>query len=49
MFKKISMRDTFLISGLSSLAYGLYQFKPWIAYTICGFLVMFAGFFMKET
>ena len=47
-FKKVSLRDILLILGLSLLTYGLYQFRPWVAYTVCGFLVMFAGFFMKE-
>ena len=47
--KKISLRDILLVCGLTSLGYGLYQFKPWVAYTVCGVLVMVAGFFMKET
>lgn len=46
--KKISFRDLLIVVGFFSLSYGLYQFKPWISYTVCGFLVLIAGFYMKE-
>lgn len=47
-FKKISLRDILLASGLSFMGYGLYQFKPWLSFTICGVIVLAGGFFMKE-
>ena len=29
--------------GFCSLGYGLYQYEPWIAWAICGVIVMFGG------
>lgn len=52
-FKKISaflvgligLRDVFVFGGLAMLGYGLYQVKPWIAFAICGCLLMILGLF----
>jgi len=48
MVKKIQFRDILLFSGIFLLGYGLYLFKPWVSFTICGLFIMIGGFFMKE-
>jgi len=51
MIKKIiasfSLRDFLLLFGFGLLAHGLYLLYPWLAYTVCGILLLVGGFFMK--
>jgi hypothetical protein len=45
--KSITLRDVLLISGLGLFGFGLYQFIPWVSYTVCGALILAAGIFMR--
>ena len=31
------------LAGLLSIGYGLWQYEPWIAFVVCGTLVMIGG------
>jgi len=42
------MRDIFFIGGLSMLGYGLWIKNPWIAYSVCGAVLMISGYIMGE-
>lgn len=39
----ICLSDVLLIAGLCSLGYGLYLYSPWLAFTVCGALVLTGG------
>jgi hypothetical protein len=39
------IRDIFVFGGLSSMFYGIRQFNPWMAFAICGLLLMLIGLF----
>lgn len=41
------LQDLFLFAGLGLLGYGLYLFKPWLSFTICGVLLMLIGYLME--
>jgi len=43
MKKLIEKSEIVAIIGLISLFIGLYLFRPWIAYTVCGFIVLIIG------
>ncbi len=45
--KSFDIRDVFILSGLGLLGYGLYLFEPWIAFSVCGFLLMLIGYAMR--
>ena len=47
-FNPISFRDFLIIIGLSFVGYGLHLLANWIAFTVCGLLLLIAGLFMKE-
>jgi len=44
----IGLRETLIISGLTLLGYGLYLYRPWIAFVVIGCLLLAGGFFMGE-
>jgi len=48
VFSSISFRDFLLIAGLSLTGYGLHLLANWLAFTVCGVIIMVAGYFMKE-
>ena len=41
------IRDVLLFGGLAMLGYGLYRYRPWVAFTVCGALLMLIGFSMR--
>jgi hypothetical protein len=43
-----NLRDSLSFGGLAVLTYGLYLLQPWIAFTVCGFLLMAAGYLMQD-
>jgi len=47
-FPKTDIRDVFFIGGLSLLGYGLYLREPWVAFAVCGSILMIAGYAMGE-
>ncbi len=51
VFKKIitaiDIRDVLLFGGLAMLGYGLHLFHPWIAFSVCGVLLMAIGYLMR--
>jgi hypothetical protein len=44
----LDVKDFFIFGGLAMLGYGLYLLRPWIAFTVCGGLVMILGCLMTE-
>lgn len=45
--KKIKVSpDVFLFGGLCLLGYGLFLFKPWVSFAVCGGILMAVGLFM---
>ena len=44
-WKAVDLRDAFVFGGLSVMGYGLYQFRPWVAYTVCGAILLAIGMF----
>jgi len=38
--------DIFALAGLSLLGYGLFLFKPWVSFSVCGALLLAGGVFM---
>jgi len=40
------IRDIFALSGLVSLFYGLYLLRPWLAFSVCGVILIAFGFLM---
>lgn len=47
--KTIDLRDAFVFGGLAMLGYGLYQFLPWIAYAVCGAILLAIGLFFGRS
>lgn len=45
-FFTIDLRDIFVFGGLAIMSYGLYLFRPWVAYTIGGLILMALGLFL---
>jgi len=46
--KIIDIRDILFIGGLSLLGYGLWLREPWIAFSVCGSLLMVSGYIMGD-
>ena len=46
--KLIVFRDILLLCGFFLLGYGLWLFMPCVSYSVCGILLMSAGYFMSE-
>lgn len=42
----IGIRDIFVFGGLGMIGYGLYLFIPWIAFVVCGSLLVAIGLFL---
>ena len=47
-FRRFDIRDALFLVGLGLLAYGLYQFAPWLAYSVTGALLMALAVLMRE-
>lgn len=43
--KVFGLRELLMVSGLLIFGYGLYLFRPWISFTVCGLLLIVGGFF----
>lgn len=44
--KAIDLRDCFVFGGLGIMGYGLYLLRPWIAFTVCGAIILAIGIFI---
>lgn len=47
--KAVDIRDCFVFGGLGLLGYGLYLFHPWIAFTVCGAVLLAIGIFIGRS
>lgn len=47
--KTIDLRDCFVFGGLALLGYGLYQFQPWVSFTVCGAILLAIGLFIGRS
>lgn len=47
LFAGFDLRDVFLFGGLSLLTYGLYLYRPWVGFAICGLLLMLISQVMR--
>jgi len=47
--KNFNLRDVLAFGGLAIMTYGLYLFRPWIAFSVCGALLMIAGYLLKDS
>jgi hypothetical protein len=43
-----SLSDILAVSGLALLGYGLFLFKPWVSYSVCGSLLIMAGYMLGK-
>jgi len=46
IYNSFDVRDCFVFCGLGMLGYGLYLLSPWIAFSVCGALLMAIGYLM---
>jgi len=46
VYDSFDIRDFFVYIGLGLLFYGLYLLQPWIAFSVCGVLLMAIGYLM---
>jgi len=46
--RNIDLRDVLLVAGLLLLWWGLFLFLPWVSYSVCGSLLLIAGYFMPQ-
>jgi hypothetical protein len=44
--KEIDLRDCFVFGGLILMGYGFYQFRPWVAFVVCGAILLAIGIFI---
>lgn len=44
--KAIDLRDCFVFGGLILLGYGLYLFRPWVSFAVCGAVLLAIGIFI---
>lgn len=44
--KAIDLRDCFVFGGIGLMGYGLYLFRPWISFTVCGAILLAIGIFI---
>lgn len=42
------VRDVLFFGGLSLLGYGLWLQAPWIAFSVCGLILMISGYIMGD-
>ena len=47
IYKAFDIRIVFFFGGFISLFYGLYLFLPWVAYSVCGVILMVEGQLMR--
>jgi len=43
-----SVRDFLYFPGMAMLGYGLYLYRPWVAFSVCGALLMITGYLMGD-
>jgi len=43
--KALDVRDFLLFGGLAMLGYGLWLFRPWVGFAVCGVVLMVIGLF----
>ncbi len=43
----LDVRDFLFFGGLAMMGYGLYLFHPWVAFTVCGALLMLVGYAIR--
>ena len=46
-WSSLDIRDFFFVGGLTMLGYGLYLLRPWLAFAVCGFMLMLTGYAMR--
>ncbi len=39
----VGIEDILTFGGIAMIGYGLWQVRPWLAYTVCGTLLMLLG------
>ena len=44
--KAVDLRDCFVFGGLILLGYGLYLFRPWVSFAVCGAILLAIGIFI---
>ena len=44
--RAIDLRDCFVFGGLGVMGYGLYLFRPWVSFTVCGAILLAIGIFI---
>lgn len=49
IYKAIDIRDCFVFGGLGVMGYGLYLFRPWVAFAVCGAILFLIGFVPVRT
>lgn len=42
----IDIRDIFYFAGMGALGYGIHMIIPWLAFVVCGLLLMLTGYVM---
>lgn len=47
--KVIDERDCFVFGGIGLLGYGLWLYRPWIGFAVCGAVLLFIGLFVPGT
>jgi hypothetical protein len=47
--EQVDARDCAVFGGLGMMGYGLYQYLPWVAFTVCGALLMLIGLLIGRT
>lgn len=44
----LDVRDVLLFGGLTMLGHGLYLLRPWLAFSVCGAVLMALACLMRE-
>ena len=42
--KLVDLRDGFVFGGIAMMGYGLWLYRPWIAFAVCGAVIFRIGF-----
>jgi len=42
--KIIDLRDVFVFGGIAMMGYGLWMYKPWVAFAVCGAVIFRIGY-----
>ena len=48
MWGAFDIRPVFFFGGLLMLGYGLFLYLPWVAYSVCGVILMAVGYLMRS-